>query len=122
QLGSPKGNLDTGSIIGSYIGLFFLAAAFVAIGIFSSSLTDNIIISFIVAALLCFMVHWGFSYVANIAFLGDNTKTFINALGMNYHYASISKGALFLKDIVYFISIVILFVLATKSSINITKN
>jgi ABC-2 type transport system permease protein len=122
QLGSPKGNLDTGSIIGSYIGLFFLAGAFVSIGIFSSSLTDNIIVSFITASLLCFVVHWGFSYLANIPFLSENVRTFINSLGMNFHYASISKGALYVKDLVYFVSVVAIFILGTKSVVNYRKN
>jgi ABC-2 type transport system permease protein len=122
QLGSPKGNLDTGSIIGSYIGLFFLAGAFVSIGIFSSSLTDNIIVSFIMASLLCFVVHWGFSYLANIPFLSENVRTFINSLGMNFHYASISKGALYVKDLVYFVSVVAIFILGTKSVVNYRKN
>lgn len=122
QLGSPKGNLDTGAIIGSYIGLFFLAAAFVAIGVFSSALTDNIIVSFITASLLCFLLHWGFSYLANIPYLTENIRTFISALGINYHYASISKGALFLKDIIYFISVVLIFLLGTRSVVNYRKH
>ena len=122
QLGSPKGNLDSGAIVGSYIGLLFLAAAFVAIGIFSSSLTDNIIVSFIIASSLCFIVHWGFSYLANLSFWGEKIKTFIDALGMNYHYGSISKGAIYLKDIVYFVSVVFFFGMATNSVINRHKN
>ncbi|MCB0604625.1 MAG: ABC transporter permease subunit, partial [Saprospiraceae bacterium] len=54
ELGSPKGNLDMGSVVGSYIGLLFLAGAFVAIGIFASAFSNNQIIAFIVAAFLCF--------------------------------------------------------------------
>jgi ABC-2 type transport system permease protein len=122
QLGSPKGNLDTGAIIGSYIGLFFLAAAFIAIGIFSSSITDNIIVSFIIASLLSFVVHWGFSYLANLPFWSEQVKSIIESVGMNYHYASISKGAIFIKDIVYFVSVVLVFTFATKSRVEILNN
>jgi ABC-2 type transport system permease protein len=122
QLGSPKGNLDTGAIIGSYIGLFFLAAAFISIGIFSSSITDNIIVSFIIASLLSFIVHWGFSYLANLPFLNEQVKSIIESVGMNYHYASISKGGIFIKDIVYFVSVVLLFTFATKSRVEILNN
>ncbi|HHM20718.1 MAG TPA: gliding motility-associated ABC transporter permease subunit GldF, partial [Bacteroidetes bacterium] len=62
ELGSPKGNLDTGAIIGSYIGLFFLAGVFVAIGLFASSLTDNQVIAFLLAVFLCFIFYWGFYF------------------------------------------------------------
>lgn len=122
QLGSPKGNLDTGAIAGSYIGLFFLAAAFVAIGIFSSALTDNIIVSFIIASVLCFLVHWGFSYLSNISIWSENLRNFIDSLGMNFHYSSISKGAIYLKDIIYFISVTLIFGLGTISVINKNKS
>src|SRR5690606_1125418 len=62
QLGSPKGNLDSGAIVGSYIGLMFLGACFVAIGLFSSSLTNNQIVSFILATFLCFAFYWFFDF------------------------------------------------------------
>ena len=122
QLGSPKGNLDSGAIIGSYVGLFFLSSAFVAIGIFSSSLTENIIVSSIIASTLCFLVHWGFFYLANLPFWSDSIRNLIDSLGMNYHYSSISKGAIYLKDIVYFISVTLVFSLATISVISKNKN
>lgn len=122
QLGSPKGNLDTGAIAGSYIGLFFLAAAFVAIGIFSSALTDNIIVSFIISSVLCFLVHWGFSYLSNISIWSENLRNFIDSLGMNFHYSSISRGAIYLKDIIYFISVTLIFGLGTISVINKNKS
>jgi ABC-2 type transport system permease protein len=64
KLGSPVGNLDSGAIAGSYIGLLFLAASFVAIGIFASTLTDNQIIAFILGAFLCFIVQLAFGYIA----------------------------------------------------------
>jgi ABC-2 type transport system permease protein len=121
QLGSPKGNLDSGAIAGSYIGLFFLASAFVAIGIFSSSLTDNIIVSFIVASTLCFLFHWGFSYLANLPFWSDSLRNMIDSLGMNYHYSSISKGAIYVKDIIYFISVTLIFSLAAISVVSKNK-
>lgn len=114
QLGSPKGNLDTGAIIGSYIGLFFLAAAFVAMGMFASAISDNQIVAFILGTLICFMVHWAFLYLANLEFWGPKLSNFIQSLGLNYHYASISKGALDTRDLVYFISVVLFFVWLTQ--------
>jgi ABC-2 type transport system permease protein len=122
QLGSPKGNLDSGAIIGSYIGLFFLAGAFVAIGIFASALTENLIVAFVTGAALCFVMHWALGYFANLRFWPENVKTFINGLGINFHYSSISKGALYLKDILYFLSIIAVFILGTHTVIDNEKS
>lgn len=113
QLGSPKGNLDTGAIIGSYIGLLFLAGAFVAIGIFASMLTHNQIVAFILAAFLCFFFHWAFSYLAMMPFFTGTLDLFIQKLGINYHYSSISKGLIDTRDLIYFISVIFVFIYAT---------
>ncbi len=113
QLGSPKGNLDSGAIVGSYIGLIFLAGAFVAIGIFASTLTNNQIVAFILAAFLCFFFHWVFSYLAMMPFFTGTLDLFIQKLGINYHYSSISKGLIDTRDLVYFISVIFVFIYAT---------
>ena len=65
-LGDPVGNIDTGSVVGSYIGLLLLGGAFVAIGLFCSSLTNNQIVSFILAALLCAIAYLGFESLYNM--------------------------------------------------------
>lgn len=113
QLGSPKGNLDSGAIIGSYIGLLFLVSAFVAIGMFASSLTENQIVAFILGSFLCFIMHWAFGYIARMPVLIGNLDGFIQNLGINAHYSNISQGLIDSNDIVYFISIIALFILAT---------
>ncbi|MCO6462691.1 MAG: gliding motility-associated ABC transporter permease subunit GldF [Saprospiraceae bacterium] len=113
QLGSPVGNLDTGAIIGSYIGLFFLSAAFVAIGMFASTLTNNQIVAFVLGAFLCFFFHWAFQYIAKMPIFTSGLDLFVQKLGINYHYASISKGLLDSRDIIYFISVVFVFIYAT---------
>ncbi len=113
QLGSPKGNLDTGAIIGSYIGLFFLAGAFVSIGMFASMLTKNQIVAFILGAFLCFFFHWAFSYLAMLPMFIGSFDLFIQKIGINYHYSSISKGLIDTRDIIYFVSVIFVFVYAT---------
>jgi ABC-2 type transport system permease protein len=113
QLGSPVGNLDSGAIIGSYIGLFFLAGAFVAIGMFASTLTNNQIIAFILGAFLCFVFHWAFLYIARLPVFATSLDLFIQKLGINYHYNSISKGLVDTRDIVYFISVIFVFLYST---------
>lgn len=113
QLGSPQGNLDTGAIVGSYIGLIFLSAAFVAVGMFSSILTNNQIIAFILGAFLCFFFHWAFSYLAMMPFFTGTLDLFIQKLGINYHYSSISKGLVDTRDLLYFVSVIFVFIYAS---------
>ncbi|MBK8700782.1 MAG: gliding motility-associated ABC transporter permease subunit GldF [Saprospiraceae bacterium] len=117
QLGSPVGNLDTGAIIGSYIGLFFLSASFVAIGMFASALTDNQIVAFILGAFLCFVVHWAFDYLASMpAFIG-NIDAFVDRLGIQSHYDAMSKGAIDTRDLVYFLGLIAIFITACHATI-----
>lgn len=113
QLGSPVGNIDTAAVTGSYIGLIFLAAIFTAIGIFASSITDNQVVSFLVAVFLCFLVFTGFDYIASIDVWG-NISYLISYLGISYHYNALSKGLIDSRDIFYFLTVIILMILATK--------
>ncbi len=120
QLGFPKGNIDTGGMWGSYIGLLFLGASFVSIGLFASSLTDNQIISFILAALLCGFIYIGFEFIYNLNLFG-NVDLFIKTLGISSHYSYMSKGVIDTRDLLYFISLITLFVLLTKISLETRK-
>ncbi len=113
QLGAPKGNIDTGAVIGSYIGLIFLAGVFVAIGIFSSSLTKNQVVAFVIAILLSFLIHWGFDFVSKLPVFWGVWDDMIQKFGIDYHYRSISKGLIDTKDVIYFISVVIIFLVFT---------
>ncbi|WP_142783239.1 gliding motility-associated ABC transporter substrate-binding protein GldG [Changchengzhania lutea] len=112
QLGSPIGNLDMGSIICSYFGLLFLIAAYTAIGIFSSTLTDNQIVAFITAVLLSLLFYIGFEGLAEVL-----SSTFIEQLGINYHYSSMSRGVIDTSDMLYFLSITFVFIGFTVRSI-----
>lgn len=113
QLGDPKGSLDAGGTWGSYIGLFFLAAVYVAIGVFSSSLTDNQIISLIISMILSFFFYYGFDAISELM-SSYSTQEFIMSLGINDHYFSISRGVVDSRDIIYFLSIIAVFVFLTK--------
>jgi ABC-2 type transport system permease protein len=120
QLGLPAGNLDTGAIWGSYIGLLFLGSAFVAIGIFSSSVSDNQIVSFIVSVFLCFFFYMGFELIYTFI-LSGKAGLIVQSLGISAHYSSISRGVIDTRDVVYFLSIIALFVLFTKFSLETRK-
>lgn len=120
QLGDPIGNIDSGGTIGSYIGLFFLGAGFLAIGLFASSLTSNQIVSFLVAVVLCFFVYLGFDFIGKNIASGDLAYGIKN-LGIEEHYASIQRGVIDSRDILYFISLIVVFLLATKLSLKRSK-
>jgi ABC-2 type transport system permease protein len=121
QLGAPKGNLDTGGIIGSYIGLLFLAGAFVAIGVFASSLTNNQIVSFVLATFLCFFVYMAFDFLSQLPIFYGRIDDLIQSIGIQYHYNSVSRGVLDTRDVVYFLSIIVLFLAATVLSLGRRK-
>ncbi|WP_053971975.1 gliding motility-associated ABC transporter substrate-binding protein GldG [Mangrovimonas sp. ST2L15] len=113
ELGLPTGNLDMGSTLGSYFGLLFLVAAYTAIGVFSSTLSENQIVSFIIAVFLCFFFYIGFEGVAEFS-----SSTLIEKFGMSYHFKSMGRGVLDTRDIVYFLFIALLFIAATTLKIN----
>jgi ABC-2 type transport system permease protein len=114
QLGAPKGNLDSGAIMGSYIGLFFLSSCFVAVGMFASAISDNQIVSFIVSMFLCFLFYNLFELIADFKLLGTWDSVVAN-LGINAHYQSISRGVIDSRDLFYFIGFDIVFIAATKT-------
>ena len=113
QLGNPVGNIDHGATWGSYIGLIFLAAVYVSIGIFSSSITDNQIVSFVIAVLLCFVFFYGFESMSLIPSLKGVSST-LSFLGINDHYKSISRGVVDTRDVIYFLSVIVGFVYLTR--------
>jgi ABC-2 type transport system permease protein len=112
-LGYPKGNIDTGGMWGSYVGLLFLGAGFVSIGVFASAIAENQVIAFIIALLLCFFCYIGFDYIAQSGFFGKYDALF-KSLGINDHYVSMSRGVIDTRDTLYFISVITLFNLLTK--------
>lgn len=111
------GGIDTGGIAGSYIGLFFLAASFTAIGICCSSFTNNAVIAFLVAAFLCFLLYSGFNAISRIGALQGGWDYAIEMLGMDFHYRSLSRGALDSRDIIYFLSCIGLFLFITHKKL-----
>ena len=111
MLGNPTGNLDFGSTLGSYFGLLFLAGAFTSIGLFSSALSSNQIVSFIIGGILCFILFYGFDAMAELISF-DNFQ--LDNLGLNAHFKSISRGVIDSNDIIYFISVSYLFLYLTK--------
>lgn len=120
QLGLPKGNLDFGGLWGSYIGLLFLATAFTAIGLFVSSVTDNQIVAFIAGLVISGFAYIGFELIADMALFGK-ASLFIKSLGIQEHYASMSRGVIDTRDVLYFLSVNTVFLLLSKISLESRK-
>ncbi|WP_339883174.1 gliding motility-associated ABC transporter permease subunit GldF [Polaribacter vadi] len=112
QLGNPVGNIDFGSTIGSYIGLLFLAATYTAVGLFTSTLSKNQIVAFILGVFITFFLFYGFDAIATS--FGDSSLT-IQQLGINEHFKSISRGVIDTRDIIYFLSVTFFFLFITKT-------
>ena len=121
QLGAPAGNIDAGGTIGSYLGLLFLSMAFVAIGLFASSLTTNQIVSFLLALAITFWCYFGFDYLASLDVFYGNGDTFISGLGMQEHFRSLGRGLIDSRDVVYFLSLAAFFLLLTVISLERRK-
>ena len=120
SLGNPVGNIDSGGTWGSYFGLLFLGAAFVAIGIFASALTDNQIVSFIVAVFFSYFSYDGFYRISSLELFGAIDNIIIK-LGIIEHYISMSRGVIDTRDVIYFFSVVGLFLLLTKTVLGSRK-
>lgn len=112
-LGNPAGNWDVGSTLGSYAGLFFISLALTAIGIFSSTLSDNQIVVFIIGLFLCFFLYYGFEGIASYSLFGNWDYT-VSRMGMLAHFQSMSRGVIDTRDVIYFMSIAAFFLALTS--------
>lgn len=120
QLGSPTGNLDSAGISGSYIGLLLLGGVFTAIGIFASSLTENQVVAFILAVFLSFLLYSGFNSLAALE-VWDESSFFVRQLGILHHYDAMSRGLVDSRNLVYFLSVMILMILLTQLKLSSRK-
>ena len=112
ELGRNPGNFDLGATLGSYLGLLFLGGCYTSIGIFSSCLTNNQIVAFIVAVFLCFLSFFLFEGISGFQLFGSSDYG-IDYLGISYHYRSISRGVVDTRDLIYFLSFITLFLKLT---------
>lgn len=120
QLGNPVGNIDVGGTMGSYIGLFLLGSTFVSIGIFSSVVSDNQVVAFVIAVFLSFFIFMGFELLASFDLFGSLDYLVLN-LGMREHFISMGYGAIDSRDLLYFLTIIFFFLLLTKGVLNARK-
>jgi ABC-2 type transport system permease protein len=116
RLSSNEG-IDTGATIGSYIGLIFLAAAFTSIGICASSFTSNSVVAFIVSLVGCALLYYGFNAISRLQGLGGGADYYVEMAGIDFHYRSVSRGVIDTRDVVYFLSVVVLFLSITNRNL-----
>ena len=114
---SAKGGIDIGGTIGSYIGLLFLGAVFTAVGVCMSSFTNNTVVAFIAAAFVCFLLYSGFDALSQLPMFANGVDYYIQMLGINFHYKSISRGVIDTRDVLYFIAIIALFLFITQRNL-----
>ncbi len=106
----PTSSIDFGSTMGSYFGLLFLISGYTAIGIFTSTVSENQIVAFLIAVFLCFVFYFGFEGISQIV---TSSEDLIASFGMNYHFKSISRGVIDTRDVIYFLSITLSFLSLT---------
>lgn len=116
---SAGGGIDTGGITGSYIGLFFLAAVFSAIGLCCSGFTGNAVVAFLISAFVCLLLYFGFNSISRLPVFQGTSGYYIEMLGIDFHYRSISRGVVDTRDIIYFLSIIFFFLMLSVK--NLTK-
>jgi ABC-2 type transport system permease protein len=114
---SATGGIDAGGTIGSYIGLVLLTACFVAIGICCSSLTANAVVAFITSAFLCVVIYGAFTAISHIPVFQGGADYYLEMLGIDFHYRSLSRGVVDTRDVIYFISIIVLFLVITHRNL-----
>jgi ABC-2 type transport system permease protein len=117
QLASPIGNVDIGGILGSYFGLVFLSSVFVSISLFTSSITKSQIVAFLGGAFICFIIYYGIEGVSKLGSFYGKTDYIVEQIGLFAHYESIGRGIVDTRDVVYFLSLIALFTLFTRTTL-----
>ncbi|MEO7307049.1 MAG: gliding motility-associated ABC transporter permease subunit GldF [Ferruginibacter sp.] len=114
---SAQGGIDSGGIVGSYIGLFLLAAVFAAIGLCCSGFTNNAVVAFLISAFSCLVLYFGFNALSRLPFFANGLDYYVEMLGIDFHYRSMSRGVLDSRDLIYFISVIFIFLQATVKNL-----
>lgn len=114
---STTGTIDGGGILGSYIGLLLLSSVFAAIGLCCSSFTSNAVVAFLLSAFTCLIVYFGFNALSKLPLFIGYADYYVEMLGVDFHYRSTSRGLLDSRDIIYFASLNVLFLLITLKNI-----
>jgi ABC-2 type transport system permease protein len=114
---SARGGIDVGGTAGSYLGLLMLGAVYTAVGVCTSSFTNNTVVAFILAAFVCFILYSGFDAVSKLPVFSNGADYYIQMVGIDFHYKSISRGVIDTRDVLYFLAVIFLFLLITQRNL-----
>jgi len=110
---SANGEIDSGGLAGSYLGLILLAAVFASISLCCGSFTSNSVVAFLMSVFFCLLIYYGFSALSRLSVFQGSADYYIEMLGIDFHYRSISRGVVDSRDLVYFASLIFLFLSIT---------
>ena len=111
---------DHGATLTSYIGLILLGSTFVAIGVFASSITSSQIVAFILSMFLCWIFFDGFKLLGSYNLMGKFDYV-VQYISLSFHYDAIKRGVIDTSDLVYFFSMISLFIFAALTVIKTLK-
>lgn len=117
QVLSSSTGIDVAGTIGSYIGLVLLSSVFTAVGLCVGSYTNNTVIAFIATAFFCFVLYSGFDAISKLPIIRGSYDYFIEILGINFHYRSISRGVIDTRDVCYFIALIFLLIIIAEKKV-----
>lgn len=115
-MAEPQYNVDGGAFWGSWIGLVLLAMVYCAVGVFGSSVTNSQIVAFVVSAIVCFLLYYGFELIGTL--MPGNVAYTLRLFGINAHYSSMSRGVIDSRDMVYYAMVAALFVWAAVRTVS----
>ena len=115
---SLSGTIDSGGILGSYIGLLLLSATYGAVSLYCSSLTSNAVVAFLLSGFICLILYFGFNAISKLTLFQGSADYYIEMIGIDFHYKSISRGVLDSRDLVYFLSVITLSLFVTKKNLH----
>ena len=115
---ASQAGIDVGGLLGSYVGLFLLAAAFAAVSLCCSSFTANAVVSFLISSFVCLLFYYGFNALSKVPVFTGGIDYYIEMLGIDFHYRSISRGVIDTRDVVYFFSVIFFSLLVTVKKIS----
>ena len=115
---ATQAGIDGGGLAASYVGLYLLAAVFAAVSLCCSGFTANAVVAFLVSSFVCLLLHYGFNALSKLPFFTGGADYYIEMLGIDFHYRSISRGVIDTRDVIYFFSLIFLSLLITVKKIS----
>jgi ABC-2 type transport system permease protein len=115
---SGLGNVDFGSVVAGYLGLILLGAAYLSVGLFTSSLTQNQIVAFITGFVIIFAL---FMLDKILLFVPGFLASFFEYLSVGYHFSNLARGVIDSRDVIYYLSLIFFFLFLAVRSLESRK-